>query len=150
MANNVAITPGAGVNVASDELTFSGQTAQVQFFKLMDGTEDSIVPAKVDPDGNLQTIEAGIRTSGDNLALSLDFGAWTKASVGASTMADRKTLLVFNDSDVRVRATFNQARALTDGIPIPSGMSMTFDGALDVYLQPESGAGKAVIVAEVA
>ena len=149
MANNVAVTPGSGVNIASDEVTFSGETAQVQYMKLMDGTEDSVNAAVVDADGNVHTIESGLRTAGDNIALTLAFGAWTKAAVTGTTMAARKSLLVFNDSDVRIRATFNNARGVTDGIPIPSGQAMPFDGALDVWLQPESGSGKIAIVAEV-
>jgi hypothetical protein len=50
MADNVAITAGAGTNISTDQLA-SG--AHVQHFKLMDGTADSTTVAVVDSRGHL-------------------------------------------------------------------------------------------------
>lgn len=64
MADNVAITPGAGATIAADEVTDATLgSVKVQYVKLMDGTIDGTAKAsvganglRVDPSGVTQTV----------------------------------------------------------------------------------------------
>lgn len=57
MADNVAVTPGTGKTIATDEVTDGTLgTVQVQFTKLMDGTLDSTNKAIVDSSGRLSVL----------------------------------------------------------------------------------------------
>ena len=61
MADNVGITPGSGAKAASREVTYSGETAQVQVVGLatLDGSDDAKTVADVSGSNPLPTQESG-------------------------------------------------------------------------------------------
>lgn len=61
MADNVGITPGSGAKAASREVTYSGETAQVQVVGLatFDGSDDAKTVADVGGSNPLPTQESG-------------------------------------------------------------------------------------------
>lgn len=61
MADNVGITPGSGAKAASREVTYSGETAQVQVVGLatFDGSDDAKTVADVSASNPLPTQESG-------------------------------------------------------------------------------------------
>lgn len=61
MADNVGITPGSGAKAASREVTYSGETAQVQVVGLatFDGSDDAKTVADVSGSNPLPTQESG-------------------------------------------------------------------------------------------
>ena len=61
MADNVGITPGSGAKAASREVTYSGETAQVQVVGLstFDGSDDAKTVADVSTSNPLPTQESG-------------------------------------------------------------------------------------------
>lgn len=61
MADNVGITPGSGAKAASREVTYSGETAQVQVVGLatFDGGDDAKTVADVGGSNPLPTQESG-------------------------------------------------------------------------------------------
>lgn len=61
MADNVGITPGSGAKAASREVTYSGETAQVQVVGLatLDGSDDAKIVADVGGSNPLPTQESG-------------------------------------------------------------------------------------------
>ena len=61
MADNVGITPGSGAKAASREVTYSGETAQVQVVGLstFSGSDDAKTVADVSASNPLPTQESG-------------------------------------------------------------------------------------------
>ena len=61
MADNVGITPGSGAKAASREVTYSGETAQVQVVGLatFDGSDDAKTVADISGSNPLPTQESG-------------------------------------------------------------------------------------------
>ena len=61
MADNVGITPGSGAKAASREVTYSGETAQVQVVGLatLDGSDDAKTVADISGSNPLPTQESG-------------------------------------------------------------------------------------------
>ncbi len=61
MADNVGITPGSGAKAASREVSYSGETAQVQVVGLavLDGANDAKTVADVSGSNPLPTQESG-------------------------------------------------------------------------------------------
>lgn len=61
MADNVGITPGSGAKAASREVTYSGETAQVQVVGLatFEGSDDAKTVADVSGSNPLPTQESG-------------------------------------------------------------------------------------------
>lgn len=71
MADNVAITAGAGTTIATDDLTDAGG-AHVQYVKLMDGAANSAVRIAAEPFGALQ-VNTGLAT--------LLYDAWSSSPI---------------------------------------------------------------------
>ena len=61
MADNVGITPGSGAKAASREVTYSGESAQVQVVGLatLDGSDDAKTVADISGSNPLPTQESG-------------------------------------------------------------------------------------------
>ena len=61
MADNVGITPGTGAKAASREVSYSGETAQVQVVGLatFDGADDAKTVADINGSNPLPTQESG-------------------------------------------------------------------------------------------
>lgn len=53
MADNVPLTPGSGVNIAADEVTYKSQLVQVQYIKIMDGFSDSVNILRISAQGGM-------------------------------------------------------------------------------------------------
>lgn len=149
VGDNVAVNPGTGAAITADAVNRGEGTSYSQMVKILDATDGSINPLVVDSSGAARVADVGLRTSGVTKLLALpprnaaltdtDIGTWTLAAAGAANLANRLDLLIFNDSDVRIRAAFATTTALQDGIPIPSGQTMYFHGNINVYIQPELG-----------
>jgi hypothetical protein len=159
--DNVGINPGTQANVAADAVTRPGDAGVsfAQFMKVLDGTDASVVAWVIEANGAARVTDSGITTSGDTKQLLIDplnnadGGAGVGAYTGVGVMANRKTLLVFNDSDVRLRYAFATPKTAVNRGVIPSGQSMRFSGTLPVFLWAETGGAggsKSAIVTEVA
>ena len=54
MPNNVPLTPGSGVSIASEEIDVNGDgLAQVQFVKLLDGSHSGYFPLRINSNGEI-------------------------------------------------------------------------------------------------
>jgi hypothetical protein len=54
MADNVPLTPGAGVNIAAEEINVNGNgIAQVQFVKVLDGSHSGYSPLIINSNGEI-------------------------------------------------------------------------------------------------
>lgn len=98
MPDNVAITPGVGVNVAADEAPYSGDTAKVQIVQLafVTGAEDARTLAKLPGD--------------DTAGLKVDLGADNDVTVAG--VATETTLASVLD------ALQNPLTAVVDGAAV--------------------------------
>jgi predicted ABC-class ATPase len=157
--DNLGVNPGTVAQVSADSINRGEGISFAQFVKLLSGADGSTNAILADADGAMYVKEIGVRSTGDTKRLlvdplnNADAGVGMKAAVGASTMTGRKTLYVFNDSDVRIRYAFATPKTAVDRGVIPSGQGLYFMGALDVYLWAETGGAagtKAVLVTEVA
>lgn len=80
MSDNVAITAGAGTNIAADELTDGTLgSVKVQFVKLMDGTLDSSNKLIVDSHGSMDV------TIKDAAGVAVDFTAVSPVKIDQTT-----------------------------------------------------------------
>jgi hypothetical protein len=98
MADNVAVTAGAGTTVAADEVVDATLgTVKVQYVKVMDGTNDSTNKMEIDSSSRVSvTLKSGAVQSGafpahaDSIAASED---------DASANGDRGVKMLFKRSD---------------------------------------------------
>lgn len=159
--DNVGINPGTQANVAADAIVRTGDAGAsfAQFMKVLDGTDGSIIAWVIEANGAARVTDSGITTTGETKQVLVDTtnngdaGAGVAAVTGVGVMANRKTLLVFNDSDVRMRYAFATPKTAVNRGIIPSGQSMRFSGTLPVFLWAETGGAgtsKSAIVTEVA
>jgi Na+-transporting NADH:ubiquinone oxidoreductase subunit NqrB len=110
MADNVAITPGTGVNVAADEGTYSGDTTQVQIIQLafVTGAEGSRTIAKApgDSTNGFAVQERFIAASATALTRPANVTAYTaldaisNSATAGSVTAQSFTVSNLNDAPV--------------------------------------------------
>lgn len=136
--------------MASDQVTYSGDpTALVQYVKVMDGTEDSVVPWKIDSQGNGRVTDSGLVMAGTTGRINAGNAA-IEAKVGATLLPSRKALLLYNNSAQTIEWSFSAAVTYGTGIPVPSQQCAPLSvGTLPVYIiGPGGSAGLDVRIAE--
>lgn len=146
------MTPGAGATIATDEKNFGGSLQQVQYVALMDATNDSLNKHIVDSNGDAHVKVSGLRTSMNVGTLTVPVSA-VATQVPATPLANRATLVLFNDSDteMRVGGASVTTSGVTKGLKLPSGQSLSLDvGALPIYVVHAGAAGKDVNYMELA
>lgn len=150
MADGVGINPGSLVTIATDEVNRGAGNVQVQFTKLLDGTDGSIYAAIVTSAGALKTYDSGVHTAVSNYAINPSTGSWTEVKNG-TILAGRIIAHIQNNSDVAVEVSWSNAVGLGQGTLIPSGQTASFTtGTLPLYVQPVSGASKNLRIIEAA
>lgn len=130
MANNGSITPGVGLTVATDEIS----NVHYQRVKIVDGTEDSVNPLKVDASGAVRTMDAGVNTAAQAFAMNLTT-AVVAVQTGGANLANRVFIHLQNRGADDIEIGFAPAFALGTGTIIPSGQSagFAFGPGLTVY-----------------
>ena len=106
MAENLVVAPaGSGVAVAADELaSFKGNpNVIVQYVKLLDGTDNSVIPIIADALGNLMVNIAGygqaVRCSSYNLGA---VATTLRTIVGGAAYTGRKNVMIMNIGTTQV------------------------------------------------
>lgn len=120
MSDNVSITPGIGANIATDEVTGTGE--QVQLFKLAIAADGSrvLVPADA-TDGLLVNLGANndVTVAGVATAARQDTGNTALASV----LTELQSVLAKLNASIAVTGTFFQATQPVSAasLPLPTG-----------------------------
>lgn len=110
MADNLAITPGAGASVATDDV--AGQ--HYQYVKIADGTLDSTNKAIVDSSGALKIVPSGTVATAEVRASTATRSSVTAAAADTLILAanaSRKDASVYNDSTVNLYVALGTAAA---------------------------------------
>lgn len=155
MADNTPVTAGAGTNIATDEVTFSGDTAHVQLIHpvIVTGAEGSKVTAEVfkaedaahtSGDFGIQmlavrqdTATTGLGVDGDYAPPRLDANGRLQVTIGGTGPNDlgKAEDAVHNSSDVGVLALAVRRDAASSGVSADgdyAALSVDSTGALRV------------------
>lgn len=128
MADNVAITAGAGTNIATDQLV-GGE--HVQYIKLMDGTLDSSNKAVVNASGNLTIkVNEALPTGANVIGGVTQSGTWNIGSITTLPSIPAGTNLIGN---VKVSDGTNTA-----AVKAASTAAIATDTALVVAVSPNN------------
>lgn len=141
MADNVSIDPGTTTPIRTDDV---GGGVQVQVVKLTDGTGGSDIGIPGDGGGLF------VQEAKGSPAFS-DFAVTDAAAVlVAPANADRKALIILNDTGGRVWLKDDSSVAVGDGLPVASGVPFTDDVTTgDWYARAQTGVSGTVYVVEV-
>lgn len=148
MADNVAITAGAGTTVAADEVVDGTLgTVKVQFVKIMDGTLDGTTKALVGANGlAVSVVSGGIASgavasgavaSGAFASGAIASGAIASGAIAAGAIAAGATSIAANEDDASADLD-RGVKILFKRTDTPANASGT-DGD---YEQPQMSAGK--------
>lgn len=131
MADGVAITPGVGVTVATDD---AGAAGQVQIVKLALSANGSAAPVTADADGllvnlgvNNDVTVSGVATEATLGSILTELGqkleAGQSVELGATTLAALETITAIISGSVAVTGTFWQATQPVSMAAVPTGGS---------------------------
>jgi hypothetical protein len=143
MADNVAITPGSGANIAADEVVDATLgTVKVQLVKVVDGTNDSTTRRVVEASGGGRSVNV---RAGTSAVTSVTASATNQTLLSAN--ANRLGATVFNDSSsllyLKLGAT---ASATSHTIQVPSfgyyELPFSYSGIIDGIWATATGAAR--------
>ena len=146
MADNFTITPGAGATVGADEVTIAGTPVLAQFVKLLDATDNSVNRLIINSDGSMQVNPVGVSTAIKQTALSVT----AAVALPAAALANRRSLLIVNNSATVTLYIGATGVTTADGLPIGPGGSVQIDAGPTLTVYGVTGSACDVRILEIA